>query len=239
VSHSAQSVFALSLGGVVEFAAVVVALARLFQRIPKLLTQETLLDSSLAGVDAAYLATQERRLLGDDASDRGRAEVLNDLIFSFRIYPVDTDDPLVTVHDVLENVLTESPASVATTSLDLVATRFSELASKEHDRVYQLLVTPWFSELRIAVIRRGSPSIALAYFDLWADVLISCHQKSLALFFANSARPFVAALNQVARAGLSRARGTRAPAPGPDDGRGGKRRGCARSLGRRARGLDA
>ena len=213
VSHSAQAVFALSLGGVVEFAAVVVALARLFQRIPRLLTQETLLDSSLAGVDAAYLATQERRLLGADASDRGRAEVLNDLIFSFRIYPVDTDDPLVTVHDVLENVLTESPASVATTSLALVATRFSDLASKEHDRVYQLLVTPWFSELRIAVVRRGSPSIALAYFDLWADVLISCQQKSLGLFFANSARPFVAALNQVARAGLFEGTAERALRP--------------------------
>jgi hypothetical protein len=148
-----------------------------------------------------------------DATEHRRADILNDLIFSYRIYPAGTDDPLVTIHDVLENVLAQSPASVATTSLAAVSKRFSDLAEKEHDRIYQLLVTPWYSELRIAVVRRGSPSLALAYFDLWAGVLVFCRARGLDLFFANTARPYVTALKEVARAGLFEGAAERALRP--------------------------
>jgi hypothetical protein len=63
VSHNPASIFLLSLGGVAEFGVDAVALARLFRRIPRLLTQEMLLETALARVDAAYLVAQEERLL--------------------------------------------------------------------------------------------------------------------------------------------------------------------------------
>ena len=209
VSHNPASIFLLSLGGVVEFGVDAIALARLFRRIPRLLTQEMLLETSLARVDAAYLVAQEERLLGSAASERARLDVLNDLIFSFRVYPVEADDPLVTVHDVLESVLAQSPASVAATSLALASRRFADLAEPSHDQIYQLLVTPWLAELRVAIVRRGSPSIALAFFDLWADVLVASREKGLTKFYAHAARPFVTAMRDVARAGVFEGAGGR------------------------------
>ncbi len=209
VSHSPVAIFLLSLGGVIEFGVDAVALARLFQRIPRLLTQEMLLETALLRVDAAYLVAQEDRLLGPSASERARLDVLNDLIFSFRVYPVEADDPLVTVHDVLESVLAQSPASVAATSLALASRRFEELAEPSHDQIYQLLVTPWLAELRVAIVRRGSPSIALAFFDLWADVLVAAREKGLSRFYAHAARPFVTAMRDVARAGVFEGAGGR------------------------------
>ena len=209
VSHNTVAIFLLSLGGVVEFGVDAVALARLFRRIPRLLTQEMLLETALARVDAAYLVAQEERLLGSAASERARLDVLNDLIFSFRVYPVEADDPLVTVHDVLESVLAQSPASVAATSLALASRRFEDLAEPSHDQIYQLLVTPWLAELRVAIVRRGSPSIALAFFDLWADVLVASREKGLTRFYAHAARPFVTAMRDVARAGVFEGAGGR------------------------------
>lgn len=213
VSHNASAIFLLSLGGVVEFSADAVALARLFRRIPRLLTQEMLLETSLARVDAAYLVAQENRLLGSSATERARLDVLNDLIFSFRVIPVEADDPLVTVHDVLESVLAQSPASVAAMSLELASRRFADLAEPSHDQIYQLLLTPWLAELRVAIIRRGSPSLALAFFDLWADVLVATREKGLARFYAHAARPFVTAMKDVARAGLFEGAGGRVLRP--------------------------
>ena len=213
VSHNAAAIFLLSLGGVLEFAGCILGLARLFQRIPRLLTQESLLETSLALVDAGYLAAQEKRLLGSGASPQGRLDVLNDLIFSFRVYPVETDDPLVTVHDVLENVLAQSPASVVATSLAQVSARFTALAGETHDQIFQLLVTPWLAELRVAVVRRGSPSVALAFFDLWADVLVAARERNMPRFYAHSARPFVASLRHVAHAGLFEEAGGRVLRP--------------------------
>ena len=213
VSHNAAAIFLLSAGGVLEFGGCIVGLARLFRRIPRLLTQENLLETSLAHVDAAYLAAQEDRLLGAGATTQGRLDVLNDLIFSFRVYPVETDDPLVTVHDVLENVLAQSPASVVATSLAHVSRRFTALAGPTHDQIFQLLVTPWLAELRVAVVRRGSPSVALAFFDLWADVLVAAREKRMPGFFAHSARPFVASLRHVATAGLFEEAGGRVLRP--------------------------
>jgi hypothetical protein len=209
VSHSPFAIFLLSLGGVAEFGVDAVALARLFRRIPRLLTQEMLLETALARVDAAYLVAQEERLLGPEANESTRLEVLNDLIFSFRVYPVEADDPLVTVHDVLESVLAQSPASVAATSLALASRRFAALAEPSHDQIYQLLVTPWLAELRVAIVRRGSPSIGLAFFDLWADVLVASRTKGLARFYAHAARPFVTAMRDVARAGVFEGAGGR------------------------------
>lgn len=202
VSHNATAIILLSAGGVLEFGGCILGLARLFRRIPRLLTQENLLETSLSHVDAAYLVAQENRLLGTRATEQGRLEALNDLIFSFRVYPVETDDPLVTVHDVLENVLAQSPASVVATSLGHVAARFTSLAGPSHDQIYQLLVTPWLAELRVAVGRRGSPSVALAFFDLWADVLVAARERKMPGFYAHSARPFVASLRHVAGTGL-------------------------------------
>jgi hypothetical protein len=213
VSHNAAAIFLLSAGGIVEFGSCILGLARLFQRIPRLLTQESLLENSLAHVDADYLAAQEDRLLGAGATAQGRLDVLNDLIFSFRVYPVETDDPLVTVHDVLENVLAQSPASVVATSLAEVSTRFTALAGPTHDQIFQLLVTPWLAELRVAVVRRGSPSVALAFFDLWADVLVAARERSMPGFYAHSARPFVASLRHVAHAGLFEEAGGRVLRP--------------------------
>ena len=213
VSHNAAAIFLLSGGGVVEFTGCILGLARLFQRIPRLLTQENLLETSLALVDATYLAAQEDRLLGSGATAQGRLDVLNDLIFSFRVYPVETDDPLVTVHDVLENVLAQSPASVVATSLAQVSGRFTALAGETHDQIFQLLVTPWLAELRVAVVRRGSPSVALAFFDLWADVLVAARERRMPGFYAHSARPFVASLRHVATAGLFEEAGGRVLRP--------------------------
>jgi hypothetical protein len=213
VSHNATAIFLLSSGGVLEFGASILGLARLFRRIPRLLTQESLLENSLALVDANYLAAQEDRLLGAGATAQGRLDVLNDLIFSFRVYPVETDDPLVTVHDVLENVLAQSPASVVATSLAQVSTRFTALAGPTHDQIFQLLVTPWLAELRVAVVKRGSPSVALAFFDLWADVLVASRERRMPGFFAHSARPFVASLRHVAHAGLFEEAGGRVLRP--------------------------
>jgi hypothetical protein len=119
----------------------------------------------------------------------------------------------VTVHDILENLLSQSPASVAASSLAVMSQRFCELAEAPHDRVYQLLVTPWLAELRVAIVRRGSPSIALAFFDLWADILETAKAKGLNLFFANAARPFVASLQDVARSGLFEGAGGRVLRP--------------------------
>ena len=213
VSHNATAIFLLSAGGVVEFGGCILGLGRLFRRIPRLLTQETLLETSLAQVDANYLSAQEDRLLGAHASERGRLDALNDLIFSFRVYPVETDDPLVTVHDVLETVLAQSPASVVATSLAHVSARFTSLAGESHDQIYQLLVTPWLAELRVAVVRRGSPSVALAFFDLWADVLVAARERRMPGFYAHSARPFVASLRHVAHAGLFEEAGGRVLRP--------------------------
>ncbi len=75
VSHNPTAILLLSLGGVVEFGVDVIALERLFRRIPRLLTQEMLLGTSLARVDAAYLVAQEERLLGASASERERLAV--------------------------------------------------------------------------------------------------------------------------------------------------------------------
>ncbi len=202
VSHSATTVFLLSFGGYLQFGAVIVALVRLFRTIPTLLTQERLLGAALAQVDAPYLEARERRLLGVDATERGRADTLNDLIFAFRIAPGEADDPLVTVHDVLETVVAQSPASVVTTSVSLVARRLAELAREPHDRIYQLLVTPWFAELRVPVVRRGSPSVAFAYFDGWCGLLLAGREKGMEQFVGNAARSFVGAMRDVARAGL-------------------------------------
>jgi len=202
VAHSATTVFLLSFGGYLQFGAVIVALVRLFRTIPTLLTQERLLGAALAQVDGPYLEARERRLLGVDATERGRADTLNDLIFAFRIAPGDADDPLVTVHDVLETVVAQSPASVVTTSVSLVARRLAELADEPHDRIYQLLVTPWFAELRVPVVRRGSPSIAFAYFDGWCGLLLAGREKGMEQFVGNAARSFVGAMTEVARAGL-------------------------------------
>jgi hypothetical protein len=213
VSHNATAIVLLSTGGVLEFAASITGLARLFRRIPKLLTQENLLETSLAQVDAGYLAVQESRLLGAGATESGRLSALNDLIFSFRVYPVETDDPLVTVHDVLENVLAASPASVVATSFEQVSARFRSLAGASHDQIYQLLVTPWLAELRVPVVRRGSPSVALAFFDLWADVLVVARERKMAGFYAHAARPFVASLRHVAHAGLFEGAGGRVLKP--------------------------
>jgi hypothetical protein len=213
VSHNASAIFLLSAGGVLEFAGCILGLTRLFRRIPRLLTQESLLENSLALVDADYLLAQEDRLLGARATERGRLDALNDLIFSFRVYPVETDDPLVTVHDVLETVLAQSPASVVATSLGHVSTRFTSLAGESHDQIYQLLVTPWLAELRVAVVKRGSPSVALAFFDLWADVLVSARERRMPGFYAHSARPFVASLRHVAHAGLFEEAGGRVLRP--------------------------
>jgi hypothetical protein len=213
VSHAGRVVFWLAFGGVLQFAADIFALQRLFFRIPSLLTQETLLEDSLSRVDAAYLLAQERRLLGDGATERGRNDVMNDLIFSFRVYPTEANDPLVTVHDILENLLAQSPASVAASSLAVMARRFSELAAAPHDRVYQLLVTPWLAELRVSIVRRGSPSLALAFFDLWADILEAGRQHGMKGFFANAARPFVTSMQDVARAGLFEGAGGRVLRP--------------------------
>lgn len=213
VSHNATAIFLLSAGGVLEFGGCILGLARLFQRIPRLLTQENLLETSLAHVDGDYLVAQENRLLGARATAQGRLDALNDLIFSFRVYPVETDDPLVTVHDVLENVLAQSPASVVATSLAQVSARFTSLAGPTHDQIYQLLVTPWLAELRVAVVRRGSPSVALAFFDLWADVLVAARERKMPGFYAHSARPFVASLRHVAHAGLFEEAGGRVLRP--------------------------
>jgi len=213
VAHNATAIFLLSGGGVVEFGGCILGLARLFQRIPRLLTQESLLESSLAHVGAEYLVAQENRLLGAGATSQSRRDVLNDLIFSFRVYPVETDDPLVTVHDVLENVLSQSPASVVATSLAQVSARFTALAGETHDQIFQLLVTPWLAELRVAVVRRGSPSVALAFFDLWADVLVAARERGMPGFYAHSARPFVASLRHVAHAGLFEEAGGRVLRP--------------------------
>jgi hypothetical protein len=213
VSHNPAAIFLLSGGGVLEFGGCILGLARLFQRIPRLLTQENLLETSLAHVDPAYLVAQENRLLGARATAQGRLDALNDLIFSFRVYPVETDDPLVTVHDVLENVLAQSPASVVATSLAEVSARFTSLAGPTHDQIYQLLVTPWLAELRVAVVRRGSPSVALAFFDLWADVLVAARERGMPGFYAHSARPFVASLRHVAHAGLFEEAGGRVLRP--------------------------
>ncbi|HQR67815.1 MAG TPA: hypothetical protein PLB02_10500, partial [Thermoanaerobaculia bacterium] len=202
VSHSGTTIFLLSFGGYLQFGAVIVALVRLFRTIPTLLTQERLLGAALSRLDAAYLASRERRLVGVDATERGRTENLNDLIFAFRIAPGEEDDPLVTVHDVLENVVMQSPASVVTTSLALVARKLADLVEAPHDRIYQLLVTPWLAELRVPVVRRGSPSIALAYFDAWGGLLRASRGNGMDQFVANSARPFVGALRDVARSGL-------------------------------------
>ena len=202
VSHNGTTILLLSLGGYLQFGAVIVALVRLFRTIPTLLTQERLLAAALGRIDAAYLAGRERRLLGVDATERGRAETLNDLIFAFRIAPGEEDDPLVMMHDVLENVVAQSPASVVSTSLVLVSRTLAELAGAEHDRIYQLLVTPWLAELRVGVIRRGSPSAALAYFDAWGGLLRSARERGMDQFVANSARPYVGALKDVARSGL-------------------------------------
>jgi len=202
ISHSGTTVFLLSFGGYVQFGAVIVALVRLFRTIPTLLTQERLLAAALSRLDGTYLAARERRLLGVDATERGRTEALNDLIFAFRIAPGEEDDPLVTVHDVLENVVAQSPASVVTGSLALVARQLSELADAPHDRIYQLLVTPWLAELRVPVVRRGSPSVALSYFDAWGGLLRSARERGMDQFVANAARPYVAALRDVARSGL-------------------------------------
>ena len=164
-------------------------------------------------MDAGYLAAQESRLLGSGATESGRLAALNDLIFSFRVYPVEADDPLVTVHDVLENVLASSPASVVATSFGQVSGRFTSLAGPSHDQIFQLLVTPWLAELRVAVVRRGSPSVALAFFDLWADVLVSARERRMPGFYAHSARPFVASLRHVAHAGLFEEAGGRVLRP--------------------------
>ena len=213
VSHNAVAIFLLSAGGVLEFGGCILGLARLFQRIPRLLTQESLLENSLALVDADYLLAQENRLLGAGATTQGRLDALNDLIFSFRVYPVETDDPLVTVHDVLETVLAQSPASVVATSLGHVSARFTSLAGESHDQIYQLLVTPWLAELRVAVVKRGSPSVALAFFDLWADVLVAARERRMPGFYSHSARPFVASLRHVAHAGLFEEAGGRVLRP--------------------------
>lgn len=202
VSHNGTTVLLLSLGGYLQFGAVIVALVRLFRTIPTLLTQERLLAAALGRLDANYLATRERRLLGVDATERGRTETLNDLIFAFRIAPGEEDDPLVMVHDVLENVVAQSPASVVTTSLVLVSRTLAELADAAYDRIYQLLVTPWLAELRVGVVRRGSPSVALAYFDAWGGLLRSARERGMEQFVANAARPYVGALKDVARSGL-------------------------------------
>lgn len=202
VSHSATSLVILAFGGYLQFGAVLIALVRLFRTIPTLLTQERLLDSALGKLDAAYLAGREQRLLGVDATERGRSERINDLIFAFRIAPGEADDPLVTVHDVLENVVSQSPPSVVTYSLNLVSRKLADVVDTSHDRICQLLVTPWFSELRIPVVRRASPSVALTYFDAWANLLRAAREKGMDGFVANSARSFVGALKDVARGGL-------------------------------------
>jgi hypothetical protein len=119
----------------------------------------------------------------------------------------------VTVHDVLENVLAQSPASVVATSLAQVSTRFTALAGETHDQIFQLLVTPWLAELRVAVVKRGSPSVALAFFDLWADVLVAARERQMPGFYAHSARPFVASLRHVAHAGLFEEAGGRVLRP--------------------------
>ncbi len=213
VSHNASSILLLSTGGVLEFGACILGLARLFRRIPRLLTQENLLENSLALVDADYLVAQESRLLGIGATESGRLAALNDLIFSFRVYPVEADDPLVTVHDVLENVLAGSPASVVATSFEQVSARFRSLAGPTHDQIFQLLVTPWLAELRVGVVKRGSPSVALAFFDLWADVLVAARERRMPGFYAHSARPFVASMRHVAHAGLFEEAGGRVLRP--------------------------
>jgi hypothetical protein len=202
VSHSATSLVILAFGGYLQFGAVLIALVRLFRTIPTLLTQERLLDSALGKLDAAYLAGREQRLLGVDATERGRSERINDLIFAFRIAPGEADDPLVTVHDVLENVVSQSPPSVVTYSLNLVSRKLADVIDTSHDRICQLLVTPWFSELRVPVVRRASPSVALTYFDAWANLLRAAREKGMDGFVANSARSFVGALKDVARGGL-------------------------------------
>lgn len=213
VSHSATSLVVLAFGGYLQFAAVLVALVRLFRTIPTLLTQERLLDSALGKLDAAYLSGRERRLLGVDATERGRSERINDLIFAFRIAPGEADDPLVTVHDVLENVVAQSPPSVVTFSLNLVSRKLADVIDTSHDRICQLLVTPWFSELRVPVLRRSSPSVALTYFDAWANLLRAAREKGMDGFVANTARSFVGALKDVARAGLFESGADRALRP--------------------------
>ncbi len=213
VSHSSTSLVVLAFGGYLQFGAVLIALVRLFRTIPTLLTQERLLDSALRKLDAAYLSGRERRLLGVDATERGRTERLNDLIFAFRIAPGEADDPLVTIHDVLENVVSQSPPSVVTFSLTLVSRRLAEIVDSSHDRICQLLVTPWFSELRVPVVRRASPSVVLTYFDAWANLLRAAREKGMDGFVANSARSFVGALKEVSRAGLFESAADRALRP--------------------------
>ncbi len=213
VSHSQTSLVILAFGGYLQFGAVLVALVRLFRTIPTLLTQERLLDSALGKLDADYLSGRERRLLGVDSTERGRSDRLNDLIFAFRIAPGEADDPLVTIHDVLENVVSQSPPSVVTFSLTLVSRKLTEVVDTSHDRICQLLVTPWFSELRVPVIRRSSPSVALTYFDAWANLLRAAREKGMDGFVANSARSFVGALKDVARAGLFESAADRALRP--------------------------
>ena len=202
VSHSATSLVVLAFGGYLQFGAVLIALVRLFRTIPTLLTQERLLGSALEKLDAAYLSGREKRLLGVDSTERGRTERINDLIFAFRIAPGEADDPLVTIHDVLENVVSQSPPSVVTFSLNLVSRKLADVIDTSHDRICQLLVTPWFSELRVPVVRRASPSVALTYFDAWANLLRAAREKGMDGFVANTARSFVGALKDVARAGL-------------------------------------
>ncbi len=213
VSHSAMSLLVLAFGGYLQFGAVLIALTRLFRTIPTLLTQERLLDTALRKLDAAYLSGREQRLLGVDATEHGRTERINDLIFAFRIAPGEADDPLVTIHDVLENVVSQSPPSVVTFSLNLVSRKLAEVIDTSHDRICQLLVTPWFSELRVPVVRRASPSVALTYFDAWANLLRAGREKGMDGFVANTARSFVGALKDVARAGLFESAADRALRP--------------------------
>jgi hypothetical protein len=102
---------------------------------------------------------------------------------------------------------------VVATSLAQVSARFTALAGPTHDQIFQLLVTPWLAELRVAVVKRGSPSVALAFFDLWADVLVAARDRKMPGFYAHSARPFVASLRHVAHAGLFEEAGGRVLRP--------------------------